>query len=99
MRGSMYRFAQFVSVLLVLNSSLTAAPQVGAGSSTAVDGIQTPGAPKLLPGTRANVLTTIQGNALNSTNGPLANNVLRLRDARFGRIVATVLSDNSGIFA
>src|SRR5436305_8676841 len=53
---------------------------------------------KMLPGTRPGVLTTIQGNALTSTNGQLANTVVRLRDARFGRIVDTQLTDKSGLF-
>jgi hypothetical protein len=53
------------------------------------------GAPKL----RADVLTTIQGNALNSTNGALNDAVVRLRDARYGRIVDTQLTDKSGLFS
>ncbi len=55
--------------------------------------------PKLLPGTRPNVLTSIQGNALSSTNGGLPNAYVRLRDARIGRIVDTQISDKSGLFA
>src|SRR5579872_633310 len=55
--------------------------------------------PKLLPGTRPNVLTSIQGNTLSSTNGTLANAYVRLRDARIGRIVDTQISDKSGLFA
>ena len=43
-------------------------------------------------------LTSIQGNALNSTNGPLNDVGVRLRDARFGRIVDTQLTDKSGLF-
>jgi hypothetical protein len=43
-------------------------------------------------------LTVIQGNALDSTNGPLSNVLVRLRDARFGRIVDTQLTDKSGLF-
>ena len=43
-------------------------------------------------------VTTIQGNALDATNGNLANVVVRLRDARFGRIVDTELTDKSGLF-
>lgn len=54
---------------------------------------------RLLPGTRANVLTTIQGNALNSTNGALPNSVVRLRDARFGRVMDAQITDSSGMFA
>jgi hypothetical protein len=48
---------------------------------------------------RADSVTTIQGNALNSTNGALNDAVVRLRDARFGRIVDTQLTDKSGLFA
>src|SRR5688572_2934584 len=55
--------------------------------------------PKLLPGTKPGVLTTIQGNALNSTNGSLPDSVVRLRDARFGRIVDTQYTDKAGLFA
>jgi len=55
--------------------------------------------PRMLPGTRPNVLTTIQGNALDSTNGSLPNALVRLRDARIGRIVDSQISDKSGLFA
>jgi hypothetical protein len=63
---------------------------------------QTPAAAaatKLLPGTRAGVLSSIQGNAVNSTNGSLSDTLVRLRDARSGRIVDTVVSDKQGMFA
>ncbi len=43
--------------------------------------------------------TTIQGNALTSTNGQLANTLVRLRDARYGRVVETQMTDKSGLFA
>ena len=53
----------------------------------------------LLPGTSSNVLTTtIQGNALNATNGVLPNAVVRLRDVRFGRVAGTTITDKSGLF-
>src|SRR5262249_36320496 len=54
--------------------------------------------PRLLPGTRGNIFTTIQGNALTSTNTALVNTPVRLRDARFGRIVDTTLTGRSGVF-
>jgi hypothetical protein len=54
--------------------------------------------PRLLAGTRSNVLATIQGNALDSTNGPLPNTLVRLRDARLGRIIESQISDKSGLF-
>jgi hypothetical protein len=56
-------------------------------------------APRILPGTRADVFTTIQGNALTSTNASLANAVVRLRDARVGQIVGTQVTDGTGLFA
>jgi hypothetical protein len=52
----------------------------------------------LLPGTKGNPFTTIQGNALDSTNGVLANHTVRLRDVRFGRIVDVTITDKSGMF-
>jgi hypothetical protein len=55
--------------------------------------------PVMLPGTKESAFTTIQGNALSSTNGQLANSVVRLRDARLGRIVDTQVTDRSGLFA
>jgi hypothetical protein len=63
---------------------------------------QTPAAAaasKLLPGTRVGVLSSIQGNAVSSSNGALTNTVVRLRDARMGRIVDTVTTDRQGMFA
>lgn len=53
----------------------------------------------LLPGTRPNVFTTIQGNALNATNGALPDTIVRLRDARAGRIMDVQITDKSGLFA
>ena len=47
---------------------------------------------------RTDSFTTIQGNALNSTNGAMPDAVVRLRDARYGRIVDTQLTDHSGLF-
>ena len=47
---------------------------------------------------RVAAFSTIMGNALDSTDGQLANVVVRLRDARFGRIVESQNTDRSGIF-
>lgn len=47
---------------------------------------------------KAGAFTTIQGNALTSTNGPLADIVVRLRDARFGTIIGAQTTDKSGLF-
>jgi hypothetical protein len=51
-----------------------------------------------MPGARTGAFTKIQGNALDSANGHMPNAVVRLRDARFGRIVDTELTDGSGLF-
>ncbi len=53
---------------------------------------------KLLPGTRSNVLSTIQGNVLNSTDGALAQATVRLRDVRTGRVVGVTTTDKAGVF-
>ncbi len=57
-----------------------------------------PTVPRLLPGTKPNVFSSIQGTALNSTNGSMPNTLMRLRDARYGRIVDTVTTDKAGVF-
>ena len=56
-------------------------------------------APRVLGTARTVALTTIQGNALTSTNGVLPNVVVRLRDARAGRIRDTQTTDRAGLFA
>jgi hypothetical protein len=56
------------------------------------------GAPKLLPGTKPNVLSAISGKAVNSINAPVVNTVVRLRDVRSGRVMETTVTDKSGQF-
>jgi hypothetical protein len=53
----------------------------------------------LMPGTRTSAFTTIQGNALTSTNGALQDSIVRLRDARSGHIVGVEMTDKLGLFA
>src|SRR6266581_2643338 len=90
---------RLVCAVSILAASLPLAAQAPATTTPATAArAATRGATKLLPGTRGNVLTTIQGNALTSTNGPLPDALVRLRDARFGRIVDTELTDQSGLF-
>jgi hypothetical protein len=52
----------------------------------------------LLPGTKVGLFSTIQGTAVSWTNGPMPNTVIRLRDARLGRVVDTVTTDKTGAF-
>ena len=79
---------------------------VAAGScSVAAQQSVTPGtrpaAKSVVPrvaGAKSNVLSVIQGNALDSANDPLPDTLVRLRDARFGRVIETQLTDKSGMF-
>jgi hypothetical protein len=99
----MYRLVALATIALVAIASLPIAAQApavsGATQTATTRTVTKTAAQKMLPGTRPDVLTTIQGNALSSTNGQLTNAVVRLRDARFGRIVDTQLTDKSGLFA
>lgn len=54
---------------------------------------------RLMSGRTTPFSSTIQGNALSSTNGQMANVPVRLRDARYGRILDLQLTDQSGLFA
>ena len=51
----------------------------------------------LLQGTRA-LSSSIQGTAVNWTNSAMANTPIRLRDARRGRVVDSVMTDRFGAF-
>src|SRR5262249_11913145 len=51
------------------------------------------------PGTHDAPVTTIHGNVFDAANGPMINMTVRLRDARFGRIIDTQVTDKVGKFA
>jgi len=87
----------FVVALGIFPVAAQPLPQ-GGGFSSLASGAKGAGA-RLLPGTRLDVLSTVQGNALSSTNGQLASATVRLRDARFGRVVDTQFTDKAGSFA
>jgi len=74
------------------STSTSAAPAVGAAAAPAARNAPSRGA-------RPDPFSVIQGNALNATNGALPNNIVRLRDARAGRIIDTSTTDKSGLFA
>ena len=91
---------------MYLNRGVAAAALVGV--ATACISAQQPATPgnfartgvrRDVPMVRTDSMCTIQGNALTATNGPLPNAPVRLRDARFGRIVARQLTDESGTFS
>jgi hypothetical protein len=85
--------------ILVLSGSLDAARQVAVTPSRGTSMVPARVAtPRILPGTHADVFTTIRGNALTSTNGTIANGITRLRDARSGHIVDMTRTDQAGLF-
>jgi hypothetical protein len=88
-------FSTLAALLLVSATSHVVAQQQGRTASAVT---APPNMAKILS-SKAGALTTIQGNALDSNNGQLANVTVRLRDARFGRIVDTQYTDRSGMFA
>jgi hypothetical protein len=96
----MSRLMYRVAAVLLATVSLAAGQQSVAPAPTTISAraAARPSAPRALTA-RTSSLTTIQGNALDATNGNLPNAVVRLRDARFGRIVDTELTDKSGLFA
>ena len=77
-------------IALLSTSSLHTAAQQQAAATTAAPRV---GAPR-----SGSFSSTIQGHVLTSTNGAMPNVTVRLRDARFGRIVDTQLTDASGLF-
>jgi len=75
----------------------SAIPTVTAGPARAAVPARA-GALAVLAGTRETAFSTIQGNALDSSNGILPDSPVRLRDARIGRIIGTQRTDKSGAF-
>src|SRR5512134_4103123 len=96
MRPSMHRLSLLVLCAVVpLTSASLRAQQPGtikAASSSARS------VSRILPGTRESVFSIVQGNALNASNGALPDSLVRLRDARYGRIVSEQLTDKAGVF-
>jgi len=89
---------------LVVATMHVAAQQPGSGAVTTPRSTVAPAPPrnaqtkKVLPGTRPNVFSTIQGNALSPKDEAITNAPVRLRDARLGQIVAAGTTDQSGLF-
>jgi hypothetical protein len=87
-----------VVTLIVTGSLLGAAEQQAGSQPRESAGIVARSGSRALATVRPDLVGIIQGNALNSTNGQLPNQPVRLRDARFGRIIDTQITDQSGIF-
>jgi PDZ domain-containing secreted protein len=92
----MSRLLSIATLSLIAAALPLAAQQQG---STAVNTVRSTVSRASLSKAKEHALTTIQGNALDSANGHLNDVVVRLRDARFGRIVDTQMTDQSGLFA
>ena len=54
--------------------------------------------PRILAGTPATAFGTIDGSTVDSASNPLSESLMRLRDARFGRIVVSQWTDKGGRF-
>jgi hypothetical protein len=87
-----------VATFVLLGALHTVAQQQASAQIPSAAGLVARAASRTLPSLRADAVGTIQGNALNSTNGQLPNQAVRLRDARFGRIVDAQLTDQAGLF-
>jgi hypothetical protein len=89
-----------VGALMVLMSlPLSAQQQTGLPQSQVNVGVVTrAGGAPALASTRSDLVSVIQGNALSSTNGQLPNALVRLRDARFGKILGAQTTDRLGLF-
>lgn len=55
-------------------------------------------APHVLPGTKSSAFTTIQGSVVTAQSTALPFSPIRLRDARVGRVVKTLKTDEHGLF-
>lgn len=95
----MSRLLSIATVSLAAASTLSLAAQQPVATATATRAVRSTITNAALAKAKANALAVIQGNALNSTNGRMSNAIVRLRDARFGRIVGTQITDKSGLFA
>src|SRR3954467_12065986 len=55
--------------------------------------------PQMLPRTPSDAFSTIRGNAVTADNMSFVNAFVRLRNARMGQIVETLVTDKAGSFA
>jgi hypothetical protein len=81
---------RIVALVLVLATGVQAGAQGPAPART--------NAPAAMPGTAAAVSAMIHVSAVTATNTALPGRLVRLRDARFGRLVASHTTDEAGTF-
>lgn len=87
-------FAAATALFVAAGSwSITAQPPAAAGTRPVAKSVV-----RRVAGARSDVPIIIQGTALNSANEPLPGMLVRLRDARVGRVIETRVTDESGMF-
>jgi len=82
------------AMAVMAGSAPIGAQQAGAGALAQL----VPNSYIVLPETKPGLSSTIQGTAINWSNGALPNTNIRLRNARLGRVVETVMTDQGGAF-
>ncbi len=95
----MTRITSVIVAAMVVSATLQSSAQQPVSLAPSVTARAGAKMRSLLPGTKPGIIASIQGNALDSSNGALPSSLVRLRDARFGRIVDTQMTDQSGLFA
>jgi hypothetical protein len=90
---------RLLPITIVSLLAIAASPAAQQQTATVVNNAREAATRAAISKAKEKALTTIQGNALSSTNGQMNSAVVRLRDARFGRIVDTQVTDKSGMFA
>lgn len=84
--------------LVVLGLVAAMSVQAAAQNPAALPGPGATGRPPVIPGTASAAFASIQVNALSAGNTPLPHWSVQLRDARYGRLVATNMTDEAGTF-
>ena len=92
----------FVTVALAVATGVHPAAQTSSGGQGATSAAPSArvrtATPAILPGTPATAFATIHVRAVSATNTALRGWLVRLRDARFGRVIASHLTDEAGTF-
>jgi hypothetical protein len=94
----------FVALALVLATGVEAAAQTASATREASRTVPAtsapvqPARPTVLPGTPSAAFATIHVSAVSATNTALPGRLVRLRDARNGRLVAANTTDEAGTF-
>jgi hypothetical protein len=89
----MSRPKTFIALTLVLGMSIQAAGQDRSGGRASIPASSASVAP---PGAPSAPFVTIHVSAVSATNTPLPGWIVRLRDARYGRLVSSHATDEQG---